>query len=269
MLARFLVALAGIPIILLVAYLGSWYLLAFLLILVSVALHEFFNLCLYCRLRPLSGIGLAAALLTLIFVFFHQSLPTWFFPLLLAALFLLFLALFPMYSMADVAITFLGICYIGGFLSHLLMLRFLPGGASLLIFTFLLTWAYDTGAFFSGRFWGRTHPWLHLSPRKTWAGVVGGGLLTLGVAAVLGPHFLNAVSLGQLLVLGGVAAIAAQCGDLVISALKRQAGVKDTGNILPGHGGILDRFDSLLLVAPVLYYYLAFILIRSGGSGLF
>jgi phosphatidate cytidylyltransferase len=140
------------------------------------------------------------------------------------------------------------------------LLRLLPGGAAILILTFLMTWANDTGAYFCGRIFGRRHPWPSLSPGKTWAGAIGGLLVTLVVAEVLGPLILPALNSWLLAGLAILSAIAAQAGDLIESGFKRQAGVKDSGWLLPGHGGILDRFDSLLLVAPVVYYYLVFFL---------
>jgi phosphatidate cytidylyltransferase len=114
-------------------------------------------------------------------------------------------------------------------------------------------WAYDTGAYFAGRRFGRRRFLTHISPSKTYAGLVGGTLATtLAVALLLG-------GLGQPpvagLVLGPLIALASQAGDLAESMLKRAAGTKDSGSLIPGHGGILDRIDSFLFAAPVVTLY--------------
>jgi phosphatidate cytidylyltransferase len=125
-------------------------------------------------------------------------------------------------------------------------------GPFLLLLLFVLTWAADTGAYFSGRLWGRRKlaPWV--SPGKTWEGAAGGVALTTLFAA-LGGSWLgyDGVELLGWLALGAVFAAISIVGDLTISMFKRSAGVKDAGNIFPGHGGVLDRLDSLLAGAPI------------------
>jgi phosphatidate cytidylyltransferase len=132
----------------------------------------------------------------------------------------------------------------------------LPGdpGAWAVLFVFLTTWACDTGAFFVGRTFGRHKLAPQLSPGKTREGAIGGLLAALVVGSVLG----NVLHLGSplSLLLGVVSGVLGQVGDLVASAIKRELGLKDFGALLPGHGGILDRFDSLLLTAPAIYYIL-------------
>lgn len=149
----------------------------------------------------------------------------------------------------------LGVVYVAGLLSHLLLLRGL-GPREGLILTLLAivgTWLTDTGAFFVGRWLGGRRLVPALSPNKTVAGAIGGwvtGFVGLLAAAV----FLAAIPLGRAALLAAAVPLAAQLGDLLESAMKREAGVKDTGTLLPGHGGVLDRFDSLMLVAPTVYY---------------
>ncbi|BCN93438.1 phosphatidate cytidylyltransferase [Thiomicrorhabdus immobilis] len=128
-------------------------------------------------------------------------------------------------------------------------------GPLILLLSLLLVWSIDTGAFFSGKRFGKTKLAVHVSPGKTWEGVVGGGLLTLIISLIvlysLQPTLkIPMVFLGLLLTL---IALFSVFGDLFESVLKRQVGLKDSGNILPGHGGILDRIDSLLIAVPMLY----------------
>lgn len=163
--------------------------------------------------------------------------------------------------------TIFGALYIGliGFVARLgLIAPDLPAGAPLeglgalrgwILLLVLAVWAYDTGAFLVGRRWGRARFLEHISPSKTYAGLVGGIVAaTVTVAAML--WGLGAAPLGALL-LGPLAALAAQAGDLAESMLKRAAGAKDSGTLIPGHGGLLDRIDSFLFAAPIVTLYVA------------
>jgi len=126
-------------------------------------------------------------------------------------------------------------------------------GPHLLLFALLITWAADTVAYFVGRAIGR-HPLApHLSPKKTWEGAAGSFLGSLLVAVAF-TRFLT-VPLAHLLAMAAVGNVAGQAGDLLESAYKRSAGIKDSGNLLPGHGGVLDRIDALILAVPVVWYY--------------
>ncbi|WP_406678410.1 phosphatidate cytidylyltransferase [Moorella sp. ACPs] len=257
---RILVALVGIPLLLGTAYVGGWWFLLLVILVAFTGLVEFYHLAARLKLKPLVPAGIAGGLLFVLAAYLNKGMVAWPGAGLTVGMLLLFLAMFPRLAAADVAITLLGSWYVGGLLAYLPLLRLLPGGTGTLILTFLMTWANDTGAYFCGRIFGRRHPWPSLSPGKTWAGAIGGLLVTLVVAEVLGPLLLPAFNSWLLAGLAILTAIAAQAGDLIESGFKRQAGVKDSGRLLPGHGGILDRFDSLLLVAPVVYYYLVFFL---------
>jgi phosphatidate cytidylyltransferase len=128
-----------------------------------------------------------------------------------------------------------------------------PNGPRLLLFALVLTWAGDTVAYFVGRAIGK-HPFAPiLSPKKTWEGAVGGfaGSLLVGVAF----SKWTGIAMGQMLAMAAVGNVAGQVGDLLESAYKRSAGVKDSGTLLPGHGGVLDRIDALILAIPVVCYY--------------
>lgn len=152
-----------------------------------------------------------------------------------------------------------GIFYIGYTLGHFLWLRTGRDGALLVFFVLLVTWAGDAAAYYVGKTWGSRPLAPRLSPNKTVEGFLG-ALVAAPLMAWLGHvWFLSAVTPVDCLILGVLFTVLGLLGDLSESALKRYAGVKDSGSLIPGHGGMLDRVDSLLLNAPVFYYYMAFV----------
>ncbi len=167
--------------------------------------------------------------------------------------------------MPDAAVSVFCLMYVGLTLLALPALREESNGPSLLTFLFCVVWAGDTAALYVGRAWGRHKLAARLSPNKTWEGTLGsvaGSLLAAGALLALagGLSQWNSEKLSYpeeawyWLVLAVVVNVAAQVGDMAESALKRSAGVKDSGTLVPGHGGVLDRIDALLLAAPVLWY---------------
>ncbi|MCA9727911.1 MAG: phosphatidate cytidylyltransferase [Candidatus Eisenbacteria bacterium] len=133
-----------------------------------------------------------------------------------------------------------------------------PGtGADWLFLAVFLIWACDTGAYVVGSLWGRHHLWPAVSPKKTWEGWVGGAVAAITAAVGLGGVLQSGLAMPAAVGLGFCVAVVAALGDLVESRLKRSASLKDSGSLLPGHGGVLDRFDSLFFAAPLFYYYLS------------
>jgi phosphatidate cytidylyltransferase len=169
-------------------------------------------------------------------------------------------------ALSDATASVFALFYLGLTLIPIPMLREATNGPSLLAFLFLTVWAGDTVAMYAGRMFGERKLAPNLSPNKTWAGAIGsvaGAMAVTGILLGLSSYLAqwNSVKLSYAdepwwywLVLAVVVNVAAQVGDLAESALKRSAGVKDSGTLLPGHGGILDRIDALLLAAPVLWY---------------
>ncbi|MFV9507011.1 MAG: phosphatidate cytidylyltransferase [Oscillochloridaceae bacterium umkhey_bin13] len=171
-------------------------------------------------------------------------------------------------SLQNWALTFTGAVYIGWLLSSFVQLRLLitplqggllaslqiPPGAAWLFLVLAITWIQDSAAFFAGRAFGKHKMAPILSPKKTWEGFAGGFIASILTALVA--DLLLGLPLSYLgaALIGAVAGIAGPLGDLGESLIKRQLGVKDSGNLIPGHGGILDRMDSLLFVGPVVYY---------------
>ena len=159
----------------------------------------------------------------------------------------------------------LGPIYVGFLLAHALMLREITGsgaeiegtpdfGRSWLLFALLVTFAVDTGAYLVGRSVGRRPMAPSISPNKTWEGSLGGFASAVAAALVLGLVFDLGVPAWQQAMIGGVVGVVGQWGDLIESKLKRIADLKDASSIIPGHGGLLDRLDSVLLSLPAVYY---------------
>jgi phosphatidate cytidylyltransferase len=158
-------------------------------------------------------------------------------------------------SLRQGAIVLTGMLYVGLTLSYLVLIRLLPTGESLLFFLLLVTWAADTAAYYVGTLYGRRLLAPRISPKKTVEGLAGGFIGATIVAFVARWTFAPEFSNIETVVLAVLLTVAGLWGDLVESAIKRSAGVKDSGGLLPGHGGMLDRLDSLLFTAPAFYYY--------------
>ena len=150
--------------------------------------------------------------------------------------------------------------YIPFLLSHVLLLFQLPSGRRWIFFLFFVIFAGDTGAYYAGHRWGRHKLWPAVSPGKTVEGAVGGLVSSLAIALLVGKLLLSLGEFGTtfLLFLALVIALAGQMGDLMESMLKRLSQVKDASSILPGHGGLLDRLDSLIFAFPLTYYGVVF-----------
>lgn len=155
--------------------------------------------------------------------------------------------------------TVASVFYIGFFSSHIVLFELLPQGTFFIWLTLLTAFGTDIFAYFAGMFFGRNKLCLALSPKKTIEGAIGGVVgsvaLSVGYCLIFSPSFLL-----HCIVIGFFGSIFAQFGDLVASAFKRKMGVKDYGSIIPGHGGILDRFDSILFTTPFVYYYVLFMI---------
>lgn len=223
----------------------------------GLALFEFYRLCFGVRSHSwLIGIGLTgfAALIL------GTHRPDIIVPTLLATLVCIIsvplLSRSPLeQSLRDGAITLFGVLYLGLTLGTLSMTRLLPLGEWLIFFLLLVTWASDTGAYLVGTLCGRHRLAPTISPKKTVEGLVGGLIAAIIAGYAARWWFLPDLSGLDCLILATLLTITGLWGDLTESAMKRSVGMKDSGGILPGHGGMLDRLDSLLFTAPVFYYY--------------
>ena len=157
------------------------------------------------------------------------------------------------------AVTLLGICYVNWLLGYGFWLRDLPGGSDWVLLLVWVTWLGETAAYVVGSTLGRVKLASVISPRKTVEGAAAQLVISLVAAVVAQAWFFTEIGLGRAVVVGLLLGSIGQLGDLVESALKRSVGTKDTGSLIPGHGGLLDRLDSLLFNTPALYYYARFI----------
>ncbi|HET8607136.1 MAG TPA: phosphatidate cytidylyltransferase [Gaiellaceae bacterium] len=254
---RVAVGVVALPVVLALVWAGGWWLFGLAAVGAIVALDEYWRMTR--PLRPLAAAGYCGAILALVGA--RLGGIEWLLGGFLATLPLAFLlkgiAETKTTTTATVGTTVLGAAWIGLGLGHVLLLRGIPAHAVLAVFTVLIAvWANDTFAYFGGRLLGRHKLAPVVSPGKTWEGFVFGSLASVLVAffAMYGQHFL---AIWQSIVLGVLIAVVGPVGDLFESALKRDLDVKDTGRVLGGHGGVLDRVDALLFAAVASYYLLA------------
>jgi phosphatidate cytidylyltransferase len=252
--ARVVTAAVGVPLLVVVVIVGQWPLFVLTWILALVGSAEFSSLL---RLRQLDLPVWAIGPLTTGFLggaVFHW--PMW--PLVAGLFFLA--ALFGLGGtdnqrgfITGMGALF-GALYLGGLFGYLIRLRALPHGAPATLFVFAVVWCTDAAAYFVGRAYGRHVLLPRVSPGKTWEGSLAGLGAGLAVAAGIFVATGHPLVLGALV--GAAVSVAGQIGDLVESNFKRFAGAKDSGAVLPGHGGVLDRFDSALFALPAAYYLL-------------
>jgi phosphatidate cytidylyltransferase len=169
-------------------------------------------------------------------------------------------------AIINVAVTFLGILYLGLFSSSILLIREIfsesellySEGGYLIISIMIAIWICDSAAFFIGSAFGKHKLFPRVSPNKSWEGAIAGFVFAIVSMIAAKAIFLDIITLTDSIIIGTIVGTVGQIGDLVESLVKRDAGVKDSSAIIPGHGGIFDRFDSLLFTAPVVYIYLHF-----------
>lgn len=161
-------------------------------------------------------------------------------------------------AVADWSVNVAGALYLGFLLSHFVTLRERPDGLTWTVYTIALTWLADTMAYFTGISVGRHKLWPRISPKKTWEGLAGGSVAVVLAAPLLGQRLL-ALPVWQGLILGALIAVVSLYGDLTVSLFKRTAHLKDSSHLIPGHGGVLDRLDSLLFTVPTVVYFAALV----------
>jgi phosphatidate cytidylyltransferase len=263
---RVISALLFLPLLVVMSRAGGFVFLAFVVAEVTLGLLEFYRMMFHKGLQPYVRLGLASAL-GLLWVMFRPHTPQ--VDALVTGVLLLTLALElrrpeARQRVEDMAVTVFGVLYVGWLSAHFVLLRELPWragtpyseGASYVLLAFFITWSCDTGAYAVGRMFGRRRPWARISPRKSLEGALGGLAFAVLSAFVARAWFAHYLRLWDAAALGMLVGVFAQVGDLVESLLKRDSAHGDSSDFIPGHGGILDRFDSLYFSAPLVFYYL-------------
>lgn len=255
LMSRLVVAAVLLPLVLGLVWLGGWWLFAVAILGALIALHELWSMAR--PLRPLALAGFAGVLLILLGA--QLGGQVWLLGGVMATVALAFL-LFLVSSVrqsatGSFAVTTLGAVWVGGGLAHLLLLRDAPDGRLLLFTVLLAVFADDTAAFFVGRAIGRHKLAPSISPGKSIEGFIAGTIAAVALT-FFALYEQGVVEIWESLVLGLAVAFAATLGDLFESAVKRDLGVKDSGTLLAGHGGMLDRLDALLWAGPAAVFAL-------------
>jgi phosphatidate cytidylyltransferase len=258
-----------IPCFVIITNAGGYHFLLLIDSVIFVGMWEFYRMMEAKGIRPYKLIGIFCALVLSWYVFLRNGVyANLFLTLVLVTLMCLEITRKETKTAtAHIATTILGVMYIGFLGSHLIMLREHPlrinldygYGASFVFLAFVITWAGDTGAYLVGSLVGRTPLIPRISAKKTWEGSAGGLAFAIAAALIARETFAPYLELWHALALGVLAGVVGQFGDLFESLIKRDAEIKDTSEMIPGHGGVLDRFDSLLFSAPLIYYFLAFV----------
>ena len=270
---RWLTAIVAIPVVLVFVWLGGWIAFAATALVVLLGTLELHTMLLHGGYRPLVWISLGLSMLFLIAAMLPQSRLLILEIGLGGSLLVSFPWLFFRHkldgAMIDWALTLAMSIYLGWPMGFFLLLRgyepgeflgfhdswiSLPRGAWWLLVVLLGVWGFDSAAFFSGRYLGRHKLAPKISPAKTWEGVLGGFVLSIAAGLILTVNPLG-VPWYLAILLGILIGVAAVLGDLAESLIKRQTHVKDSGQIMPGHGGMLDRIDSLLFAVIVVYVF--------------
>lgn len=261
---RIMTALVALPLLILcILYAGQGVFAGLVFIVSALALYEFFRMALPEQRRVERSLSIAAGVLCCAGVSFAVNPTAVLFSLVSPCLFLTLVYLFRFRDMQtvsrDLAVSLFGIFYIALLLAHVILLRALPAGQDWVFLVLLVVMASDTLAYFVGMNFGRHRLYEAVSPKKSIEGSLG-GLVGGVLGATLGKlWFFPQLGPMDILFVGiGVGAFS-QLGDLVESLLKRSFGVKDSGALIPGHGGLLDRLDSLLFAFPLTYYYATWI----------
>ncbi|HRT99248.1 MAG TPA: phosphatidate cytidylyltransferase [Ignavibacteriales bacterium] len=257
MLIRILVSIIAIPAILFIIYLGKLPFLFFVSVIAIISLNEFYSFIKQKNIQPQLIIGNMSAVIILFNTYYH------FIDLRILLLGIVFiLSLIELFrnknsSIYNLGGSLIGIFYIVFFLSSLINIRefdsinYEKGG--LLIISMIITiWSCDSAAYFGGISCGKHKLFPRVSPKKSWEGSIFGFVFSIIAMIILQKFVIDFITLQQAVIMGAIIGIFAQIGDLIESLFKRDAGVKDSSNLIPGHGGFFDRFDSLIFISPII-----------------
>ena len=261
-------ALIGFPLVAVILIFGNKYLVDIAISVIAImALHEYFH-CFKEQnenkdLRWIAYISaVSIALIHVIPSEYILKTIAAIIPISILVLFAQVIATNMKYNIKDIAITFFGICYIVIFLMYIPIIREMTNGRILIWFIFIAAWGTDMFAYFTGKKFGK-HKFTKVSPNKSIEGCIGGtvgAILCMVIYAVVCNNVWNMnINYIYIAIVGLVLSLVGQIGDLAASSIKRYTGIKDFSNLIPGHGGILDRIDSVIFIAPFAYFLLMLI----------
>lgn len=265
---RIISGLLLLPVLVFFIVYGGLPLKTAVLALSVIGMYEFYR-AFYKKIEPLHFVGYTFAVIYVVFVEFFINENNMFNILVSAFLVVLLVTMVLFHSKVnvnDIMVTFFGFFYVCFLMSHIYLIRQYTYGKFFVWLIFICAFGCDTGAYFSGMFFGKHKLMPSLSPKKTVEGAIGGVITATVIAVIYGIYIDKYFSLENVntiafcIITGIAGSVLSQIGDLAASSVKRFVNLKDYGNLIPGHGGILDRFDSVLFTAPVVYYIMLFLI---------
>ncbi|MDR1401167.1 MAG: phosphatidate cytidylyltransferase [Endomicrobium sp.] len=260
LLVRVLTAITGIPLVFACVYCGGIVFYGMMFFVSFLCVYEYFII--LKKYNPHIFVSLVMSAAFFIFLYFFKNSPI---DKIIVSVIVMMIILFgveifkenPNLCIVRISLSFLGTFFIPLALMHMVYMRNLKIGMKLVFFVFIVVWTLDTAAYAFGKIFGRCKLARNISPKKTVEGVIAGIIFgILGAVTCRFGFMSNILTLRNSVILGFVIAVTGQFSDLSESIIKRDGGVKDSGRILPGHGGVFDRFDSYIFAAPTVYYVL-------------
>nr|WP_207714666.1 phosphatidate cytidylyltransferase [Clostridium tetanomorphum] len=244
-------------------FVGGIFLKYLTFVLSLMGLYEFYKVLKEKNIHAFSIVGYVLCIIYFLTLGTKINTDLFFYIVILTTLIVLSIPVINIkYTFIDAGTTLLGFLYVPVFFSFIVLVNNKSYGNYLIWLIFLSSWICDTSAYYSGKFFGKNKLCPKVSPKKTVEGSIGGFIGSTLSCGLFGVYLVNIgvnISLIHFFIIGALCGILVQFGDLVASSIKRYAGVKDYSNLIPGHGGVLDRFDSILFSAVVVFYYLTFI----------
>jgi len=244
-------------------FLGGNYLAVFIMLISLIGIHEYFNAIKAKGFKPLFLISYVATVIYYVLLLFNRNGEHIGSFLVILTLVLLCIPVINIkFTFVDSALSLLAVLYVCIFFSFIPLINFKVGGNLLVWLVFITSWGCDVVAYYCGRAFGKRKLCPKVSPKKTIEGSIGGALGAAIITLLFGIFMegkFHIMGLAHYAIIGLLCGVVSQFGDLVASSIKRYVGIKDYSHLIPGHGGILDRFDSIIFSSVVIYYYLTII----------
>ncbi|MGB3367048.1 MAG: phosphatidate cytidylyltransferase [Acidaminobacteraceae bacterium] len=256
---RIISGIVALPILFFFVLKGGMVLSLGAFMLSLIGLHEFYRSFRSRDIKPMAALGYVYTVILYVVLYISNDISFLLLLMFTMVVAMLFTLVFSTkYTIEDIAITLLGFMYIPLAFSHIMLITKFELGSVVIWLVFIIAWGSDTFAYFVGRTFGKRKLIPSVSPNKTVAGSVGGVIASMILCGTFA-YFFMPTYVVYAMVIGVVGAMISQIGDLVASKIKRINDIKDFGKLMPGHGGVLDRFDSILMTGPIVYYFIFFL----------